>query len=151
MFAVWEESASVTFEQIASDRTIKHTSPLGARYVSTGSATAQIFLSDLTFSTVLELIGRGIIRLQDGWNVDGLKKRLKSVRELGYATNLRETLDDEIGTAAPVYDRHSKVVAAVLLAAPAYRVDEQTTEALIEQCISAAAKISIRLDNSDSR
>src|SRR5699024_6966900 len=38
VLAVWEGSAAVTVEQIASQRTIKHTSPLGAQYASTGSA-----------------------------------------------------------------------------------------------------------------
>lgn len=145
VLALWENAASVTVEQIASDRTIKHTSPLGARYTSTGSATVQIFLAELTFSAVEDLINSGTIRLQDGWTLDELRQRLEIVRERGYATNLRETFDDEIGIAAPVYDHHSQVVATVLLAAPSYRIDDHTIDTLIKQCTAAAAKISTRM------
>src|SRR5690625_332032 len=147
VLAVWEESAAVTVEQIASDRTIKHTSPLGARYASTGSATVQIFLSDMDAGTVAELIDTGSTRLQEGWSRADLKQRLESVRERGYATNLRQTFDDEVGIAAPVYDHRNRVVAAVLIAAPAYRIDEPTTTDLIEQCVATAAKISTRMGN----
>ena len=55
VLAVWEESSAVTVEQIAADRTIKHTSPLGARYASTGSASVQIFLADMDPEAVRSL------------------------------------------------------------------------------------------------
>ena len=145
VLAVWEESSAVTVEQIASDRTIKHTSPLGARYASTGSASVQIFLADTDPAAVRNLIDENTIRLQEGWTHTDLEARLTNVRTQGYATNLRETFDDEIGVAAPVYDHRKKVVAAVLIAAPAYRVDKTATESLIQQCVATAAKISTRM------
>lgn len=150
VLAVWEDSASVTVEQIASDRTIKHTSPLGARYTSTGSATVQIFLADLESEAVDTLLDQGTIRLQDGWTITELKRRLNRVQKCGYATNLQETFDDEIGISAPVYDHHDQVIAAVLVAAPAYRIDDRMVETLIEQCVATAARISTRMGNPDS-
>lgn len=150
VLAVWEESASVTVEQIASDRTIKHTSPLGARYDSTGSATVQIFLADMGPDNVQNLVDEGPIRLQQDWTHATLYRRLQEVREQGYATNLRETFEDEIGIAAPVYDHRNRVVAAVLIAAPAYRIDEPATAHLIDQCVETALKISTRMGNPES-
>lgn len=150
VLAVWEDSAAVTVEQIASDRTVKHTSPLGSRYSSTGSATVQVFLSDMTPDAAWELIEDGHIRLQDGWTEELTRQRLLDIRDRGYATNLRETFEDEIGIAAPVYDHHKKVVAAVLIAAPAYRIDAHTTDQLIEQCRSTAATISTRMGSPDA-
>ncbi len=151
VLAVWEGAVAVTVEQIASERTIKHTSPLGARYASTGSATVQTFLSDMSTEAVDTLLERNVIELQDGWTRAGLDKRLKAVREQGYATNLRETYEDEIGVAAPVYDHRRKVVAAVLIAAPAYRIDDKATQALIEQCVATAGQISTRMGSPDSQ
>lgn len=145
VLGVWEDSAAVTVEQIASSRTIKHTSPLGARYSSTGSATVQIFMADMESAAAQKLIERNEIRLQDGWSLTQVHNRLADVRQCGYATNLRETFEDEIGIAAPVYDHHNMVVAAVLIAAPAYRIDATTTEQLIEQCRTTAATISTRM------
>lgn len=147
VLAVWEGSAAVTVEQIASDRTVKHTSPLGARYSSTGSATVQIFLADMGPETVRALVSAHTTVLQRGWTYDDLSDRLDIVRERGYATNLQETFDDEVGIAAPVYDHRHRVVAAVLIAAPAYRTDKAVTKELVDQCIAAAKKISTRLGN----
>jgi len=150
VLALWEESAAVTVEQIASDRTVKHTSPLGARYSSTGSATVQVFLSSMDCTTIDELLDAGHTRLQPGWDRAQLQKRLEQVADRGYATNLGETYDDEIGIAAPVYDHRNNVVAAVLIAAPAYRLDEAVTADLIEACVNTAAKISTRMGNPES-
>lgn len=151
VLAVWEDSAAVTVEQIASDRTVKHTSPLGSRYSSTGSATVQIFLADMPQDTAEALVQDKTIRLQEGWTTKQFRQRLVEVQQRGYATNLRETFDDEIGVAAPVYDHHSKVVAAVLVAAPSYRVDPATTEQLIQHCVATAATISTRMGNPDGQ
>ena len=151
VLAVWQGSVAVTVEQIASDRTIKHTSPLGARYASTGSASVQVFLAEMSDEQVTTLLDEGTIELQHGWTRAKLRKRLEAVRKQGYATNLQETFDDEVGIAAPVYDHRREVVAAVLIAAPSYRSDEQTTQALIDQCVATAAKISTRMGNPDSQ
>lgn len=150
VLAVWEESSAVTVEQIASNRTIKHTSPLGARYASTGSASVQIFLADMDPAVVRSLTAENNTHLQEGWTPTALEARLKSVRQQGYATNLSETFDDEVGIAAPIYDHRKKVVAAVLIAAPAYRVDETAAENLIQQCVATAANISTRMGNPES-
>lgn len=150
VLAVWEEATAVTVEQIASDRTVKHTSPLGARYDSTGSATVRIFLADMTPGNVEALVDDGPIRMQQDWTPATLHQHLQEVRERGYATNLQETFDDEIGIAAPVYDHRNRVVAAVLIAAPAYRVDEPVITQLIERCVATAAKISTRMGNPES-
>ena len=151
ILAVWEGSVAVTVEQIVSDRTVKHTSPLGSRYASTGSASVQIFLAEMSDEAVTTLVDQGAIALQIGWTRSGLQQRLELVRNQGYATNLQETFDDEVGIAAPVYDHRRQAVAAVLIAAPAYRIDEPTTQALIDQCVATAAKISTRMGNPDSQ
>src|SRR5699024_68536 len=150
VLAVWEDSAAVTVEQIVSDRTVKHTSPLGSRYYSTGSATVQVFLANMDSDAAMALIDSGYIRLQDGWTAAEARQRFADLRKRGYATNLRETIEDENGIAAAVYDHRKKVVDAVSLAAPAYRIDEQTTERLIEQCLSTAATISTRMGSPDA-
>lgn len=150
VLAVWEDSAAVTVEQIVSNRTVKHTSPLGSRYYSTGSATVQVFLAGMDPDAAMALIDSGHIRLQDGWTLTQARQRFADIRERGYATNLRETFSDEIGIAAPVYDHHRKVVAVVLIAAPAYRIDDHTTERLIEQCLTTAATISTRMGSPDA-
>lgn len=151
VLAVWEGAVAVSVEQIVSERTVKHTSPLGVRYASTGSASVQIFLAGMPDEAVEALLDRKTIELQAGWTQAELRERLAAVRDQGYATNLRETYDDEVGIAAPVYDHRRKVVAAVLIAAPAYRIDDAATQRLIDQCVTTAAKLSTRMGNPDSQ
>ena len=59
--------------------------------------------------------------------------------------NYRLTSDDEVGVASPVRDHRGETVAAVLVAAPAYRVTEQGAQELGERSRVAAAEISRRL------
>ncbi|HIW46910.1 MAG TPA: IclR family transcriptional regulator, partial [Candidatus Yaniella excrementigallinarum] len=100
--------------------------------------------------TAEHLINSGQVQLQPGWTMAEVRQRLNTVHQRGYAVNLQETFDDEIGIAAPVYDHRDKVVAVVLVAAPAYRVDDNTTATLIEQCLATAATISTRMGRPDT-
>src|SRR5699024_10586201 len=94
VLAHWEGLAVVTVDQIASQRTIHHTSPLGAQYASTGSATVQTFLADMSPETAEHLINSGQVQLQPGWTMAEVRQRLNTVHQRGYAVNLQETFDD---------------------------------------------------------
>ena len=80
-----------------------------------------------------------------GIDVDGYLARLASCVERGYAVNFGETSPEEVGVAAPVRDHRGKVVAAIVLAAPFYRVAESAFLELGAACVEAAAQISARL------
>ena len=71
------------------------------------------------------------------------KRRLKEVREKGYAYGESEVEEGRIAVAAPVRDHVGKVVASVGVSAPSSsgREAEQKTE-LIRAVVDAATKIS---------
>lgn len=142
---VWEGAAAVSVEQLASRRTIKHTSQLGSRYSSSGSATVQVFLSDLDKAEIHELLESGKVTLDVHRSEADLLSSLETVRSNGYALNLRGTSDDEVGVAAPVRDHRGTLVAAVLVAAPSYRISEKHLAQLISHTLTAAKTISTRL------
>src|SRR5699024_5118125 len=100
--------------------------------------------------TAEHLINSGQVQLQPGWTMAEVRQRLNTVHQRGYAVNLQETFDDEIGIAAPVYVHRVKVVALVLVAAPAYRVDGNTTVRLIGQWLATAATIATRMGGRDT-
>jgi IclR family transcriptional regulator, acetate operon repressor len=142
---IWDGSAAVTVEQIPSRRQVKHTSVLGSRYATGLSASVQVFLAHTDPERVRELVESGRIAFESPLDPETYLERLAAVRRHGHAVNHRETSPDEVGIAAPVTDHRGEVVAAVLIAAPFYRVPEDTIPDLADACRNAARRISLRL------
>ena len=74
-----------------------------------------------------------------------LVAELELVRSRGYATDIEEFEDGLTCVAAPVFDMADRVVAAVGIAAPAFRANPDTLPRAAESVISAAEAISRRL------
>ncbi|WP_272980667.1 IclR family transcriptional regulator [Nocardiopsis kunsanensis] len=146
--SVWDGHEAVTVEQIPSSRPVKHTSALGSRYSTGGSATVQVFLAAHA-ERADELLGSGQIELPPGEGSESYRRRLRKVGELGYGVNYGETSPDEAGVAAPVRDHRGEVVAALLVAAPFFRVSEKDVETIAELCRAAAGEIGRRLGSHD--
>lgn len=158
---VWEGTSAISVEQIPSPRTVKHTSPIGTRYATAASSTVQVFLAGQDADRVRELLlarAFGPLGPQDAVGgataptgapstepVQAYLERLALVRERGYAINHGETSREEVGVAAPVLDHRGSLAAAVLVAAPSYRVGAEQLKALTEACRAAAAHITLRL------
>ena len=71
--------------------------------------------------------------------------QLQQVPQRGYAVNYGLTSTDEVGVASPVCDHRGEVVGAVLIAAPTYRVPQDSVGALGQQAAEAANEVSRRL------
>ena len=144
---VWSGYEAVTVEQVPSERQIKHVAPLGTRYGDATSASVQVFLAAMPAEQVRALLLSGLPSIPaDGADgIDGYLARLTACAERGYAVNFGETSPEEVGIAAPVRDHRGEVVAAVVLAAPFYRIDESAVPELGAACARAAAQISTRM------
>lgn len=143
--SIWDGNAAVTVEQVPSRQQVKHTSVLGSRYATGLSASVQVFLAHEPPEHVRGLVDSGRIRFDVPTDPDDFLARLAAVRELGHAVNLGETSPDEVGISAPVTDHRGQVVAAVLLAAPHYRVPDEQIPSLAAACRDTARRISLRL------
>lgn len=144
---VWSGHEAVTVEQVASARQIKHVAPLGTRYGDAASASVQVFLAEMPPERARALLLRGAPSMPaDGSMAIGeYLGRLATCADRGYAVNFGETSPEEVGIAAPVRDHRGEAVAAVVLAAPFYRIAESTVPELGAACIETAAQISTRL------
>lgn len=142
---VWSGSEAVTVEQVPSPQQIKHTNPLGTRYGTALSASVRVFLASLSPDVVRDKLGQGLPSLPEGADIEIFLEHLAADSRRGYAANYGQTSPEEVGIAAPVRDHRGEVIAAVLLAAPQYRVSEALVPDLGAACISAAAAVSARL------
>ncbi len=144
---VWSEGAAISVEQVASPRSVKHTTPLGTQFREHASASVKVFMADAPPEEVQRLIGRGLKRYSEHTVVDPEEYLavLQRVRELGYAVNAGETSPEETGVAAPVRDHRDRTIAAVLLSAPYYRTPPERIRELGELVKRTATDISKRL------
>ena len=144
---LWNETESISVEQVVSRSNVKHTSPLGTSYGTALSASVQVFLALEEEDRVRQLLGSGTIQ-HPSPNSKGLEAyltRLGDVRSRGYAVNFGETSVEEVGIAVPVHDHRGDVAAAVLISAPRFRVDKDQLEVLVSACVLAAKDITRRL------
>ena len=72
-------------------------------------------------------------------------RRLRQVREQGYALDRGETFPDVTGLGAPIFDHNGHVVAAAVVVAPTHRVPDDRLPELIEKLLRATASISLEL------
>lgn len=144
---LWNETESISVEQVVSRSNVKHTSPLGTSYGTALSASVQVFLALEEEDRVRQLLASGTIQ-HPSPNSKGLEAyltRLGDVRSRGYAVNFGETSVEEVGIAVPVHDHRGDVAAAVLISAPRFRVDKDQLEVLVSACVLAAKDITRRL------
>lgn len=162
---VWNGAESITVEQIPSPQEVKHTSSLGSRYGTALSASVQVFLAEEEPERVREMIADGHIDMagtsangsaatgRDGaaadahgaGDLDAYLARLRQVVESGVAINRGETSSEAVGVAAPVKDHRGVTVAAILIPAPRFRVDDERIEELSRNCAGAARQVTRRL------
>jgi IclR family transcriptional regulator, acetate operon repressor len=144
---VWNAGEAVTVEQVASPHQIKHTTALGTRYGDAESASVQVFLATMPTDRVRELLQAGHPMLHHGnpATIEHYLSELPTTARRGYAVNFGRTLPDEVGIASAVHDHRGDPIAAVLLAAPAYRVEPDMLAELGAATLETAAEISRRL------
>ncbi len=144
---VWNGDQAVCVEQIPSPRQIKHTTPLGTRYSTALSSSVQLFLAEQPAERVRALLLSGIVELPDPTeaSIDVYLESLRQVVDDGVAVNYGKTSVEEVGVAAAVRDHRDQLVAAVMVAAPRYRVTPEQAEQLAAAAVSAAREVSQRL------
>ncbi len=78
-------------------------------------------------------------------DADRLREELATVRERGYATSWEERAIGLIGVAAPVWDHHGRVVAAISMAIPKGFVSEEGFQHNVRLTVEAALTLTRRL------
>jgi len=94
-----------------------------------------------------EIKGRGVSRLTENTIIDGkkLEKELCQVKEQGFALDRGEHEKDVRCIATPIRNYQGKVIAAVSISGPAFRIDVEKQDNIKEALIEMSKKISKRL------
>jgi len=144
---LWNGTGTVCVEQIPSPQQIKHTTPLGTRFNTALSSSVQIFLAAQPLERVRALLLSGAINhfTATETNIAAYLELLQEVSAEGVAVNYGKTSVDEVGVATPVFDHRDELVAAVMIAAPRYRVTEEQVAHLVDACRAASEEVSQRL------
>jgi IclR family transcriptional regulator, KDG regulon repressor len=78
-------------------------------------------------------------------NSAALQKDLAATRERGYSVNQSEFRNDVVGIAAPIWGHEGRVIAAVGISGPAYRITPAVIKRLGATVAATAAEISKRM------
>ena len=128
---------------------LRMASRVGLRNPAHSSAVGKVLLSHLPEEELNGLIKeKGLPKRTENTITDliQLKEHLKAVRTQGYAIDDEENEKGIRCVAAPLYNEIGKVVAAISISAPAFRVTKKVIqESLKKEVMETASKISERL------
>ena len=128
---------------------LRMASHVGLRNPAHSCAVGKVLLSHLSEVELSQLIKeKGLLKRTENTLIDPaqLKEHLKSVRNQGYAIDDEENERGIRCVAAPIYNEGGKVVAAISISGPAFRVTKKVIqEKLKKEVMETAYQISQRL------
>jgi DNA-binding IclR family transcriptional regulator len=111
------------------------------------NASGKVLLASLAEREVLRIVRRGLTRYTERTitDLEPLLEDLARARRRGYATALSELENGLTAVAAAVHDARGRVIAAVEVWGPAFRLTPRRLPELAAQARATAAAISVRL------
>lgn len=145
---IMDGSMSVYLSQQTSDKMVRIFTKVGARVFPHCNAAGKVLLSDMGEEEIEEIIlTNGFPRYTDHTITDKEKliEELKNVKMNGYAIDHEEREEGVMCVAAPIRDKSKRVIAAVSVSGPKYRIEELKLQELIELVKNKADEISKQL------
>ena len=146
--AVLDGDEVINIEQMLPDkRQVKNIGWVGRRTPLHCVSTGKVLLAYLPEEEIERILAKGLSRRTDKTITDPgrLRKELVKIRQQGYATGLEELEEGLNAVAAPVRNHDGKVIAAVSVSGPSYRVSLENIPKLAKLTIRTAEEISRRL------
>jgi len=145
---VLEEGEVIYLAKEESSQTIRMISYVGKRAPLHCTALGKVLLAYLSTEERKKVLGGKVLpRLTENTITDKgeLEKELDKVREQGFALDQEENEKDVRCIAAPIRNYQRRVIAAISISGPAFRIDEKAQNNLKKALIETSAKISKRL------
>jgi len=145
---VLEEGEVLYLAKEESSQTIRMCSFVGKRAPVHCTALGKVLLAYLPEGERKKILGKRVLpRLTEKTITDKreLEKELNKVKKQGFALDRGENEKDVRCIAAPIRNYQGKVIAAVSISGPAFRIDVNTQNNLKEALLQTSKKISKRL------
>jgi IclR family KDG regulon transcriptional repressor len=145
---VREEGEVLYLAKEESSQTIRMISYVGKRAPLHCTALGKVLLAHLSTEERKKTLGGKVLcRLTENTITDEeeLEKELGKVREQGFALDREENEKDVRCIAAPIRNYQGKVIAAISISSPIFRIDKNAQNNLKEALIETSEKISKRL------
>jgi DNA-binding IclR family transcriptional regulator len=149
---VLEEEDVLYLAKVESSQTIRMCSYVGKRAPLHCTALGKVLLAYLPEEEIKKILDkRELPRLTEKTITDKkeLEKELNEVKKQGFALDIGENEKDVRCIAAPIRNYQGRVIAAVSISGPAFRIDEKVQNNLKVALIETSIKISKRLGYDD--
>ena len=145
--AILDGDRVINISEVRGSGTVAVQTWVGQSTPSHATSSGKVLLAYLTPARRAEVLAAGgtarfTPRTLSG---DALEGELERVRASGYALAVEEYEVGLNATAAPVFDRSGKVVAALSLSGPTYRLSKEQLARMVAPVMAGAAEISRRM------
>jgi DNA-binding IclR family transcriptional regulator len=145
---VLEEGEVLYLAKEESSQTIRMISYVGKRAPLHCTALGKVLLAHLSPEERKKTLGGKVLRRLTKNTItdkEELGKELAKIRKQGFAVDQEENEKDVRCIAAPIRNYQGKVIAAISISSPIFRIDKNTQDNLKEALIETSEKISKRL------
>lgn len=145
---VLDEGEALYLDKVEPDRSVRLSSAIGRRNPAHCTAVGKAIMAFTAESDVDTILQQHGLRSFTKYTITtpaALKAELQHVRELGYARDWEEHEEGVKCLAAPVFDYSGKVVAAVSLSGPAFRINDKSLNVFVAAVKNAATGLSAEL------
>jgi DNA-binding IclR family transcriptional regulator len=131
----------------ASPKPIQYIGRIGRRTPAHCTSAGKVLLAYLAAEERQQILPEELPRFTDKTIVDrqALETALAQIREQGYAITHEEHQEGLSAAAAPIYDHTGRVIAALTVSGPTYRIGPGEIEALVPSLQETAQNISTQL------
>lgn len=145
---ILEGSERVCVERLESPETVRIVARIGRRIPLYAGSAGKVFLAFLPENR-REMILRDIdlvpMTEMTITDKDTLRAELSHIQKQGYAVSKGEWIIDASGVAAPIFDQHGQIGAAITISGPGQRFTEEKIEEMASLLVMEAARISLEL------
>jgi len=100
------------------------------------------FLPEDQANRIVEMEGLPAHTKHSITDAESLRRDLAAIRKRGYATDMEEFRDGISAISAPVFNSASRVVGALTVVAPAFRMTKEKVPIYGKKCVDTAARLS---------
>lgn len=144
--AISDGDRVVSIDQVIGSATVTTVNWVGQSSPMHATSAGKVFLANMPAGDTLRIISSGLERYTDRTITDAaaLEEQLATIREEGFSYTVEENEVGLSAVAAPIRDLDGKVIAAVTVSGPVFRINEGTIPDVAKQVMAAAAEISER-------